>query len=332
VTRSWRLLLALAGTALLVAMVWVIGPDVIANGVREAGWWLLPILALHAVVYALNALAWWVALPPTADRPSLGAAFRISVIGFAMNFVTPIVNAGGEPYRIAALAPTLGTARATGVVLLYVLIHAVSSLLLWLTAIALALTTLPLDAATRSALGVALALVLAALAVVLAGQRGGVVVRLARLLERLRLRRLSAWLAGRRDGLATVDAELVRTWHERPRALVAAVGFDTLARIAGAGEFLLVAHALGVALTPTSALLMWGLLALAMNLFFLFPWELGSREGSLLAVSTLAGMPIGFTGLAMVAGRLRELSWAAIGVALLWSESRRPLTPPRTPP
>ena len=77
---------------------------------------------------------------------------------------------------------------------------------------------------------------------------------------------------------------------------------------------------------------MWGLLALAMNLFFLFPWELGSREGSLLAVSTLAGMPIGFTGLAMVAGRLRELSWAAIGVALLWSESRRPLTPPRTPP
>ena len=132
-TRSWRLLLALAGTALLVAMVWVIGPDVIANGVREAGWWLLPILALHAVVYALNALAWWVALPPTADRPSLGAAFRISVIGFAMNFVTPIVNAGGEPYRIAALAPTLGTARATGVVLLYVLIHAVSSLLLWLS-------------------------------------------------------------------------------------------------------------------------------------------------------------------------------------------------------
>jgi uncharacterized protein (TIRG00374 family) len=322
VSRAWRLLLALVGTALLVAMVWVIGPGVIADGMREAGWWLLPILALHALVYGLNALAWWVALPPTSDRPSLGSAFRISVVGFAMNFVTPIVNAGGEPYRIAALAPTLGTARATGVVLLYVLIHAVSSLLLWLTAIVLALTTLDLDAATRTALGVALVLVLAALSVVLAGQRGGVVVRLARPLERVRLRTLSAWLAGRREGLATVDAELVRTWHERPRALVAAVGLDTLARIAGAGEFLLVAHALGIPLAPSSALLMWGLLALAMNLFFLFPWELGSREGSIVAVSALAGMPVSFTGLAMVAGRLRELSWAAVGMAVLWWESR----------
>lgn len=331
-SRTWQLVLALAGTALLVVMVWVIGPGVIAAGVREAGWWLLPILALHAVVYGLNALAWWTALPPTNDRPTLRAAFRISIVGFAMNFVTPIVNAGGEPYRIAALAPTLGAARATGVVLLYVLIHAVSSLLLWLTAIVLALTTLDLDAATRSALSVALLLVLAALGVVLAGQRGGVVVRLARLLERLRLRRLSTWLARRREGLATVDTELVRTWHERPRALVLAVGVDTLARIAGAGEFLLVAHALGIPLAPGGALLMWGLLALAMNLFFLFPWELGSREGSLLAVSALAGMPVSFTGLAMVAGRLRELGWAAVGVALLWGESRDAATPPRTPP
>lgn len=322
-TRLWRPLLALVGTALLIAMVWVIGPGVIAAGVREAGWWLVPILTLHVVVYGLNALAWWVSLAPTPDRPSLVAACRISVIGFAMNFVTPVVNAGGEPYRIAALAPRLGTARATGAVLLYVLIHAVSSLVLWTAAIVVALTTLPLDAATQTALLVALALVLPALGVVLAGQRHGVVVRLARVLERIGGARLGAWLAQRRDRLAVVDAELVRTWHERPGALLGAIGLDTLSRLAGAAEFLLVAHALGLSLGLDAALVMWGLLALAMNLFFIFPWELGSREGSLLAVSALVGMPASFTGLAMVAGRLRELSWAALGMALLWWEARR---------
>jgi len=322
VSRTWRTVLALFGLAVIAGMVIAIGPGVLRDGVIQARGVILPILALQGLVYGLNALSWWLTMPPDASRPSLVRTFRISVVGFAMNFVTPVVNAGGEPVRIAALAPTIGTARATGSVLVYVMVHAISSLLLWLMAIVGALIAFPMRPALAGILVAAGLVIGVLLAAALSGHRDGVVHRLATLGMRLRLRRVGRWLESRRAGIAAVDAEIVRVYHERPARLVAAIGVDTLARLVGAVELMLIGIAAGYPLGLTEALTIWGLTALMVNLLFFFPWELGSREGAVLGFFALAQMPTEVAGLAAVLGRGREIAWALLGLGLLWTENR----------
>ncbi|HRP09012.1 MAG TPA: lysylphosphatidylglycerol synthase transmembrane domain-containing protein [Gemmatimonadales bacterium] len=316
-SRFWQPVLALLGGAVLVVIITSIGPATIAAAVRQAGWIILLILALQGACYALNAWAWWLVMPKGPDRPAWREVFRISVIGFAFNFVTPIVNAGGEPYRIAALTPRLGVARATGATLLYVLVHAVSSIAFWLTAILLSLLVLPWSPAPAWVLGCVAAVLVAALAAVLSGHRDGIAARVTRLAAWLRLRRLAGWLQARQDGIVRVDAEIVQAWHRQPGSLIAAITIDIVSRALNAMELLLVAVALGVAMEPATAIAMWGYLALTVNLFFFLPWELGSREGGIFGLSHAAGLPAEFAGLAMVVGRIREVAWAGIGMAWL---------------
>src|SRR5690606_18539156 len=172
------------------------------------------------------------------------------------NFVTPIVNAGGEPYRVAALTPRLGVARATGATLLYVLVHAVSSILFWLTAIILTLLVLPWSPAPGWVLMMVAAVLLPAMGAVLSGQRDGIATRAARLAARLRLRRPAAGLEARQDGIARVDAEIVQAWHRQPGRLLAAIGIDLASRALNAMEFLLVGVALGVPIGAATAMAM----------------------------------------------------------------------------
>ncbi len=321
--RWWRAALAVIGTLLLLGMLRLIGLDLLLEGVRRAGWVLVPIMAVQLAVYCLNAWAWWLLLDPAAPRPGYRRILGVSITGFALNFITPIVNAGGEPYRIAALTGELGLTRATGSVIAFVIVHALSSLMFWLTAIVITLLTLP-HSDLPTAVLVALALmIVVAIGIVATGQRDGVVLRLSGLLSRLRLRRVSRWLAARHEAFAAVDAELMSLWRQRPRRLIAALAADTAARVVGAFEFVLIAVAIGVPLAFTTTVAMSGLLALAMNLFFIFPWELGSREASIYGVSHLAGVPLEIAALAIVVSRVRELAWAALGMLLLWWEARR---------
>src|SRR2546422_9908307 len=48
--------------------------------------------------------------------------------------MTPMVNVGGEPFKIAAVAPWLGLRRAAGSVVVYQILHTLGMLLSFLTA------------------------------------------------------------------------------------------------------------------------------------------------------------------------------------------------------
>lgn len=315
-SRSLRLLAFLVGVGILALLVKEVGLTVLLDGARRVGWLAFPIVALHGVVYALNAAAWWITMRDEPGAPPFRTVVRISLVGFAINFLTPVVNAGGEPYRIAALAPWLGTRRASGCVLQYAMLHALSSLLMWLTAVVAALTLPGIPGALRLALvGLAIAIV-AALAVVRSGHRHGFVLRLSAWIARRRLGHLSAWLTRREEVFAAVDAQLTTIHNEHPGRLALAITVDYLSRWVVMGEVLLVAHGIGLALGVTAAVMISGLSALAVNLFFLLPWEMGSREGSLYLLFGLAGVPASLGLVAAVMTRAREIVWCAVGLAL----------------
>ena len=81
-----------------------------ARRVAEAvttGWMFVPILLLYGVVYLCNAGAWMLIMADEPRRPSFWRLYMVTASGFALNFVTPVVNVGGEPFKIAAVAPWL---------------------------------------------------------------------------------------------------------------------------------------------------------------------------------------------------------------------------------
>lgn len=326
-TRTFRLLATLAGAAVLILLVRQVGLDALWSGARAVGWLLIPILLLHALVYGLNAVAWWVTLAPEPNCPPFVSLFRISVVGFGINFITPVVNAGGEPYRAAALSAWIGTRRAAGSVLQYAMLHALSSILMWLTAVGFALAFGHGTGRVRLALAGAAVIIAAALAVVLTGHRHGFVTKLANGVGRLRLGRVSKWLAAREAGFTAVDAQITELHRERPGRLAAAVLIDYLSRWVAAGELLLVAQGLGVDVGVTSAVMISGLSALAVNLLFMLPWELGSREGSLYLLFALAGVPASVGLVASMATRIREFVWCGLGLALAGRPNGPDLTP-----
>src|SRR5437867_10531581 len=147
-TRTLRLALFLLGAAVFSYLVAQIGIGQLASDVGRTGFMFVPIIVLYALVYACSALAWQLTMGDSS-RPSFWRTYAVLISAGALNFLTPVVNAGGEPFRVAALAPWLGKRRAAGSVILHRMLHSLTYVVVWFTAVGLAFALLPRE--TRSA-------------------------------------------------------------------------------------------------------------------------------------------------------------------------------------
>ena len=102
--RKLQLLFFACGGALFAFFVARIGLPAILVNARQTGWMFLPLLLLTAVVYLCHAGASWLILADEPTRPTFWRLYAITVSGFSINFITPMVNLGGEPYKVAALS------------------------------------------------------------------------------------------------------------------------------------------------------------------------------------------------------------------------------------
>lgn len=320
-SRRWRIGLFLAGVLIYALILRAVGIRPLLDHLATAGWSLLPVLGVYAVTYACYNGAWLLLLADEPRRPGFFASYAITTAAFGINYLTPIVNAGGEPYRAAATAAWTGTRRATGATVLYYLLHALSSFALWLAALVAGLVVLPRTAWHLSGIVALTAGVLALAALVLAAHRDGVLERLLDLLHRLPLLgRAAAALERHRDSLAAMDQQIRRFWHERPGRFAAAFGLECLGRAIQVTEFWFICRGVGIPVTYTEALFIGGLAALALNLFFFMPFELGSKEGSLIGLFLALGHAAPLAVYASVVSRLRELVWIGIGLVLIWGD------------
>jgi uncharacterized protein (TIRG00374 family) len=318
VSRRIQLLFFILGAGVFSVLIYTIGPAQLAADIARIGWMFVPIIGLWFVIFAAHAGAWEVLLAAEPDHPPFWRVWQITVSGFAMNFVTPFAAVGGEPYRVVALSPWLGTQRATGAVILYFMLHAVTSLMLWTAALLLALVAPNANTVTMAGSAMGLAII-GTLGLVLwrAHAKGGFEIALDMLAKVPLLRRLAHKLEPNRASLAQIDRHITDFYHRTPGRLRAAIALDLLARAITAYEFVLIGHAFDIPITYVQAVVISGLSALAMNATFYVPYEMGTREGSLFAAYALLGMDpkVGLT--AGLVTRVRELCWIALGLGMM---------------
>jgi hypothetical protein len=324
VSRKLQLLLFVCGSAVFAYLVARIGVgQLLADGART-GWLFVPIVLLYGVVCACNAGAWWLSMADEPSRPPYWRTYAITVASFSLNFMTPMVNVGGEPFKIAAVAPWLGLRRAAGSAVLYQMLHTLGMLLSFLTAVVLGAVLLPPHPAIRASLAVTFVGLAALVLLLLTGHRHGGLERLLDLVHRIPLLdRLARRLEPKRAMLAQMDEQITGFYHRQPRRFFQAVALEYLSRSIFMIEYVLIAQGVGLSITFAQAYVIGGLSSLVQNIIFFVPFEVGTKEGSLYLVFQLLGLDPALGVYTAIVSRVRDLLWIGGGLALVWFSGRR---------
>jgi uncharacterized protein (TIRG00374 family) len=319
-SRTLRLALFLLGAAVFGYLVAQIGVGQLLSDAGRTGFMFVPIVLVYALVYACSALAWRLTMGDS-HRPSFWRTYAMTISAGALNVLTPVVNAGGEPFRVAALAPWLGKRRAAGSVILHRLLNSVAYVLIWLTAIVIAFALLPRDtpAVVLVILSVSGLVLVGIIALFMSAHRSGLLERVLNWMTRVPLvRRLAARLEPRRATLVQMDHQITEFYHRQPGRFVKAILLEYLGRCIFMLELVLIMASLGFRLGYLRAFTLGGLEAIAGNVLFLLPFEIGAREGAYFVLFKLFGLDPQLGLYTSIVSRLRDFVWIAAGLLLIW--------------
>jgi len=306
---------ALVGAALFAYAVRRAGVTDIVEAIQRVGWGLVLILGLAGLRFIVRAECWRWCLPPGTrfPRPRALAAF---LAGDAVGNVTPLGLLASEPTKVLLTRHHLATRESVASLAVENLVYAASVMAMVGIGLVVLATTDDMPAMARVT-------IIAALAVMVAG--GGVALRAMR----------GTWGPDRgarpqwRERLASVRDEAVRFSGGHPERLWRVFALD------------LVFHALAVLevyitlqwlLGNRSATLAQAIVFEALNrvvtaAFKFVPFRVGIDEASAGALAPVLSVnPAAGVALAVVR-KVRNLSWAAIGLVLVAAhpaETRNP--------
>ena len=332
--RRLQLALFLLGAAVFGYLIARIGVGRLVSDATRTGWMFIPIVLLYALVYACSALAWQLTMGDS-NRPSFWRTYAVLISAGALNFLTPLINAGGEPFRVAALAPWLGKRRAAGSLILHRMLHSFTYVLVWFTAVGLAFALLPRETPTAvfASLGVVALVLVGIIALFVSAHRSGVLERILNWLNRVPLlRRLGGALEPKRALLVELDEQITEFYHRQPGRFVQAILLEYLSRCIFMLELVLIVASLGFGLSYLLAFTIGGLEAIAGNVLFLVPFEIGAREGAYYLLFKLFGLDPQLGLYTSIVGRVRDFAWIAAGLLLIWAVGApRPIAAPTAP-
>lgn len=303
------------GVVVLVVLVRHAGLRTLVDSIAGAGWVVLPVVALWGVVYACNARAWQLLVPHRPPAFTFRRAFLLSVHAFALNFATPFLAMGGEPFRVTGAARWLGTSRAVGSVVGFRFLHATAHLIVFLLAIIPTAILLPHTAPILGGLAVVAAILGLILSFLLSQHREGVFEKGVALLSRVRLLRpIAHRLERHRETLQELDRELTAIHREAPWHFQRALAIELLGRLLCTLEYALILWSLGVDQVLLRGFVIANASSLITNLLIFIPFEMGTKEGGSFAIFGLLGLEPALGMTAALLSRVRELSWMAIGL------------------
>lgn len=303
--RYLNALLFPLGIALLGWMIWKADPRALVHYLKAMPWTLLGCVLVWSIGYGLNAASFrkLIDYPARLEGQALSdiGLYRLTVAGFAINYITPFGLLGGEPYRIVILKRYLGLEKATSSVLLYMTMHVLSHIAFWLGSCLLALSIV-------AQFGQHLATILGIIAAIVA--------IIAALLLALRL---VPTLRKAIDAYARDARTLLR---HRPRQFFASLGLEIASRVWNCLEYWLIFLALGLPLGFSDAILTVAFSSLFANLLFFSPLQMGTREGGIylalrFLLPTMADDELLPLAIAVsFATRIREFVWIGIGLLM----------------
>lgn len=320
-----KTILFIVGLVIFILLINEFGVENILSNIEKTGWWLLPIIAVWFFVYILNAVAWRLVLKIHRDKISFGEILSILISGFAINYITPVVNLGGEPYKVFALKEKLGTHNAVSSVVLYSMLHFLSSFVFWIIAILLVLFSLTLTSEMQLIFGTAFIAALSGTWFFFSRHKKGIFGSVVKLLPRLPFtKKLTEKLKLKTDALTIIDNQIIDFYSNSKPDFYASLFFEVAARFIASIEFIFIMLAIGIEITFQEAIFINAFSSLLLNIFFFVPLGLGIREGSLFFIMSILKFSSGIGIYIGLVNRIRELFWILIGLLLIQLKESKP--------
>ena len=302
----------------------------------HAGYWLLPIVGVWFIVYAINAWAWYCIIRSNKkndEHVSFWRIYRLTITGYALNYTTPVGGLGGEPYRIIELSKNIDQERAASSVILYAMMHIFSHFWFWFISIFIYLALVAVgDLPMTVAIGVVLALIAAfcllAFYVFSKGYRNGVVVKTIRWIGKIP--GLKGWshrfLEKHTDTLKHVDEQIASLHKQNKRSFYESLTLEYFSRVVQSLEvfFMLLLFGIdcgggptGLMLTFLHSILIVAFTSLFANLMGFLPMQLGVQEGGFVLSIAALGLSAALGIFVSIICRVREIIWIIIGLVLM---------------
>jgi len=320
----------LFGLAVLIIMATQLDFAEVWTNIQRAGYWFLAVVGIWAFLYLFNTAAWWIIIrsqkPDEKNKVSFFWLYKITISGFALNYATPGGLMGGEPYRIMALSPKVGTERATSSVLLYVMTHIFSHFWFWLLSCVLYCFIQPVNVPMALLLAIVASVSLLAIWFFLKGYKRGIAVSGMRLLTHFPLlkRKARKFFDEHSEQLSNIDHQIAALHNQNPRTFTAAVCLELACRIVSSLEIYFCLLVLpDISLGFLDCILILAFTSLFANLLFFIPLQLGGREGGFMMSTSELGMTASAGIFVALIIRLRELIWTGIGLLLIKFEKKR---------
>lgn len=311
------------GALALGFMVYSIGLENILRDMKQTGWWYIPIIGMWIIIYIINTLSLYVILQDGSQEAKSVGFFRLlklTISGFAINYLTPFGLMGGEPYKIIELQPDLGIQKSTSSVLLGTMMHVVAHFIFWMMSIPLLLFLVPVlsDSVEIGLIitsGTTFLLLLWAYRVY---TRGGVN-RALIISSRLPFigKKIKAYRASNQDKINQMDELISDLYKNRKKDFFISLSFEFIGRILVCVEVILMMQVIKRPITFGESVLIESLQSLISNLFFFMPMQMGAREGGFVIVYGILSIPLAYGVFVSISKRIRELFWTLIGVILI---------------
>lgn len=318
-SKIYKVLFMLIGIGTLAYMIRAMGVEEIWTNLEKIGWWFLPVLGSWAVLYWMNAIAFKAIIQEPqllqTDVP-FWKVLQLTVSGYAINYITPFVALGGEPYRIIELKNYVGGSKAGSSVLLYGVMHILSHILFWVVSVFLILWFVPASTLVDVACAVIFVMAIVCTWLFTKFYKKGITVSLLRALSGLPLvgKKINNLLEAKFETLNDVDQQVKNLFQNRRGRFYTALFWEFVARVVGCLEIYFIGLALDINIDFIDAMIISSGSSLFANLVFFFPMQLGTREGGLAMAVMSIGLPASVGIFMGIVTRIREIVWIIIGL------------------
>lgn len=307
-----RSLLFVGGAALFIALLVHIGPAAIMASFSELSWRLPLILCFpFSVINMFDTLGWKFAF--RRDEVPFGALLSARLAGEAFNATTPTASVGGEAVKAWLIRRYVALDDSLPSVIVAKTSITIAQAGFLLVGIAVAWAILPADSPFLWAMQLLLALEILGVGGFVLVQISGAVGGAGRIVDRLGFR----GAGGAAHQLRRVDSALARFYREVPRRFGLSIACHFLGWACSALETYVILRALGIPISPATAIVIEAFGTGVRFASFMIPAHLGALEGGHVAIFVALGLtaPLGLTF--SLVRRVREAAWVAGGFIAL---------------
>lgn len=302
----------------------------------RAGYWLIPIIGVWIIIYAINALSWMCIIQSNKsedEHVSFWRIFKLTITGYALNYATPVGGLGGEPYRIMELSKDIDKRNAASSVILYAMMHIFAHFWFWFSSIFIYLALvligdMPLTTATAIVLGTIAVFCLIAFYLFSKGYRNGLVIKIIKLIGKIP--GLGKWsrrmLTEHGESLHNIDTQIAALHQQDKRHFYCSLLLEYFSRVVQSLEimFMLLLFGIdngggmdGLTLTFLHSILILAFTTLFANLIGFLPMQIGVQEGGFVISIAALGLSAALGIFVSIICRVREIIWILIGILLI---------------